>query len=96
MTTNNTQPTEENIRVQGLINQVSTRMGTDTTFKSAYAADPKAALLGAGLPDGVVRQVIGLVAKAEGNDEVAGYEVDATTGQYVYTMTSPEYTARND
>ena len=84
MTTNNTQPTEENIRVQGLINQVSTRMGTDATFKSAYVADPKAALLGAGLPDGVVRQVIGLVAKAEGNDEVSGYSDYDSSGGYHY------------
>ncbi len=91
MTTTNTQPTEENIRVQGLINQVSTRMGTDTTFKSAYAADPKAALLGAGLPDGVVRQVIGLVAKAEGDDEVAGYDDYDSSGGYHYEYTP--YTA---
>ena len=89
MTTNNTQPTEENIRVQGLINQVSTRMGTDATFKSAYAADPKAALLGAGLPDGVVRQVIGLVAKADGNDEVSGYDDDSSGGyHYEYTTST--------
>lgn len=91
MTTTNAQPTEENIRVQGLINQVSTRMGTDTTFKSAYAADPKAALLGAGLPDGVVRQVIGLVAKAEGDDEVAGYDDYDSSGGYHYEYTP--YTA---
>ena len=91
MTTNNTQPTEENIRVQGLINQIGTRLGTDTTFKSAYAADPKAALLGAGLPDGVVRQVIGLVAKAEGNDEVAGYDDYDSSGGYHYEYTP--YTA---
>ena len=91
MTTNNTQPTEENIRVQGLINQIGTRLGTDTTFKSAYVADPKAALLGAGLPDGVVRQVIGLVAKAEGNDEVAGYDDYDSSGGYHYEYTP--YTA---
>ena len=93
MTTNNTQPTEENIRVQGLINQIGTRLGTNTTFKSAYAADPKAALLGAGLPDGVVRQVIGLVAKAEGNDEVAGYDDYDSSGGYHYEYTP--YTANS-
>ena len=93
MTTTNTQPTEENIRVQGLINQINTRMGTDTTFKSAYADDPKAALLGAGLPDGVVRQVIGLVAKAEGNDEVAGYDDYDSSGGYHYEYTP--YTANS-
>ena len=86
MTTNNTQPTEENVRVQGLINQVSTRMGTDATFKSAYVADPKAALIGAGLPEGVVRQVIGLVAKADG-DDVAGYDDYDSSGGYHYEYT---------
>ena len=90
MTTNNTQPTEENIRVQGLINQIGTRLGTDTTFKSAYAADPKATLIGAGLPEGAVREVIGLVAKAEGND-VAGYDYDDSNGYYIIDSNTTQY-----
>jgi hypothetical protein len=91
MTTTNTQPTEEHARVQGLINQVSTRMGTDTTFKSAYAADPKAALLGAGLPEGVVPEVIGLFAKAEGKDDVSGYDYNDSSGYYIIDSHTTQY-----
>lgn len=92
MTTANTQPTEENIRVQGVINQIGTRMGTDPDFKAQYAADPKAALLGAGLPSEAVGQVTRLIAKASGDDEVSGYDdYDSTSsdssGGYSYQYT---------
>lgn len=87
MTTTNTQPTEENIRVQGMINQIGARMGTDAAFKAQYDANPKATLLGAGLPDSAVNQVTRLIAKADGDDEVSGYDDDDSSGGYHYEYT---------
>ena len=86
MITANTQPTEENTRVQGIINQISARMGSDAAFQAQYDTNPKAALVGAGLPEDTTRQVIGLIAKAGGDDEVAGYDDDSSGGyHYEYT-----------
>ncbi len=86
MTTTNTQPTEENVRIQAIINLVAARMGNDTAFKAQYEADPKAALTGAGLPDSAVGQVVSLIAKSSGDDEVSGYDYDSSGGyHYEYT-----------
>ena len=91
----NTAPTagepnaEETTRVQAMITQIGTRLGTDTAFKAQYAADPKAALVGAGLPETAARQVLSLAAKAKGEDEVSGYDDYDSSGGYHYTLDNP-------
>lgn len=92
MTTTSTQPTDENIRVQGLINQIGGRLSADAAFKTQYDTDPKAALVGAGLPESAVGQVTRLFAKADGSDEVSGYDDYGSTssdssGGYHYEYT---------
>ena len=89
-------PTEENVRIQSLITQTGQRLGTDAGFKAQYQADPAAALTGAGIPADAARRVLGLVAKAKGSDEVAGYDDDGydssssdSSGGYSYSLDNP-------
>ena len=81
-------------RVQSLITQTGERLGSDAGFKAQYQADPVAALTGAGIPQDAARRVVGLVAKAKGEDEVSGYDdYDSTSsdssGGYTYTLDNP-------
>jgi hypothetical protein len=76
-------------RVQSLINQTGKRLGSDATFKAQYQSDAMAALTGAGIPRDAVQRVLGLVAKAKGEDEVSGYDDYDSSGGYHYTLDNP-------
>ena len=53
--------------------EIGQRIKNDAAFQSEYKADPIAAMVSAGLPEDVARELVAAVIKKSGKDEVSGY-----------------------
>ena len=69
---------EEIAQVQAKILEIGTRLQSDATFKTLFAADPVATLKAQGLPDAAIQEIRAQATRARdaGTDEVSGYDKD--------------------
>jgi len=76
--------TEEIAQVQAKILEIGTRLQSDATFKTLFAADPVATLKAQGLPDAAIQEIRAQATRARdaGTDEVSGYDKDGAPAQY--------------